>query len=83
VILSAKMVTGPNKKMTRIWRWEPLTIRKIFGGALICIVVAVLIVMGVLGPFFRQSANYGFGPEWNCQTPDGSVAHLNCIKRTP
>lgn len=44
--------------------------------------VAVLILWSVFYPDWQKRGNYGFGPEWDCNTnPLGKLSTLNCIKK--
>jgi hypothetical protein len=43
----------------------------------------VLLAMGIFLPFLLRTANYGFGPQWDCESPTFKISALNCIKRTP
>jgi hypothetical protein len=52
-----------------------------FARALALLAFAVSVVLSLLyGPDFFWRANYGFGPEMDCQRL-GSVGTLNCIKK--
>jgi hypothetical protein len=41
---------------------------------------AVAILSGLCGPDFFWRANYGFGPDMDCQRT-GGMGSLNCIKK--
>ncbi len=47
--------------------------------ALIAFVILV-VLSGLYGPDFFWRANYGFGPEWDCQKL-GGLSNLNCVKK--
>jgi hypothetical protein len=52
-----------------------------FARALLLLAFAALVVLSALyGPDFFWRANYGFGPEWDCQT-QGGLSNLNCVKK--
>lgn len=65
--------------MERTWPRIQRAIRAV----LICAVLAALLVIGIFGSFLLRSANYGFGPQWDCESPTGRTSALTCIKRTP
>jgi hypothetical protein len=52
-----------------------------FARALALLIFAALVILsGLYGPDFFWRANYGFGPEWDCQRL-GGLSSLNCIKK--
>ena len=49
--------------------------------ALLLLAFAALVVLSMMyGPDFFWRANYGFGPEWDCQRL-GGLSTLNCVKK--
>jgi hypothetical protein len=52
-----------------------------FARALTLLAFAALVILSFLyGPDFFWRANYGFGPQWDCQRL-GSLGTVNCIKK--
>ena len=44
--------------------------------------VASVVLSFLYGPDFFWRANYGFGPEWDCQgQAPGTLGNLSCIKK--
>jgi hypothetical protein len=70
------------KRWRRIWPWPPLTLRDVIGALFSIILLVVFFLWMILRPEVNRRINYGFGPEWDCDTP-GKLSALNCIKRLP
>ena len=63
--------------------WPPdLTFREAILRAAAIALILLLAVCGWIGFNLMRAANYGFGPEWNCEALATNAA-LNCVKREP
>ena len=52
------------------------------GLLLLAFFLALALFSSIYGYNARRKTNYGFGPDWDCQST-GTLATLNCIKRAP
>jgi hypothetical protein len=61
--------------------WPYLTRGDVADILLRIVILAGLLFVGLIYRDLVRKTNYGFGPEWDCRSPDNSNGNTVCIKR--